>query len=154
MNSHEFHVYYKNKSPLLFSYIQEEVKSSNIAQSLLILIFTKFFNIHEFKPESLSNEKFILIITRKILLDFYAYRISEEGQISIHEGLGSYEISLKIDGLKQQLLNWTEELSEEDQNLINNYVFKDVEPKRIKLSIKDKLQLKIKEIDEKHKGKK
>ncbi len=153
METREFKLFFKNKSPILYTYLLNEVITASVAENLLAHIFAKFYRLKMLKPESLSNEKWLLLITKKTIVDYYGWRITEEGQAFEDTGRTSYQSSILVEKYQKQLNAWISELSEQDQSIVNDYILTELPPVQSKTTLKEKIQRKIQEVSAKH-GKK
>lgn len=150
MDAKEFKLFYKNKSPLLFTYLLKELISSKISEEILQHIFAKYYRIKNYRPESLSKEKWLLLITKKVLIDYFNWRTTEEGQAVVDAGLSSYQCSHLAISHQSQLTLWTADLDEETLNKINEAILSELPPPDIRETVQDKVRNKLQEIGEKY----
>lgn len=148
MEQKEFKLFFKNKSPLLYTYILGHVIGSKVADDLMTNIFARFYRTRNQIPSTLSREKWLLLITKKFMVEYFQWRTTEEGQQLQESGLTSYECSHLVEPHSAQLRSWIDALSEADQALINDYIISELPPPETRLNIMEKIKTKIKETEE------
>src|SRR5690606_27496360 len=108
-----------NKSPLLYTYLLQILISAKVADEILFNIFARFYRTRTSIPETFSREKWLLLITKKFMVDYFQWRTTDEGQQLKDVGLTSFQCShLEVDHHKQ-LNEWILSCSEEEQSVIN-----------------------------------
>jgi DNA-directed RNA polymerase specialized sigma24 family protein len=147
MDQKEFKLFYKNKSPLLYTYVLSHVIDSNVADDLMQNIFARFYRTRLNIPSSLSREKWLLLITKKFMIEYFTWRTTEEGQQVQGAGLSSYQCSHLMEEHNAQLRQWVDALSEADQALVNDNILSELPPPPTRFNLMDRIRTKIKETE-------
>ena len=147
MEQKEFKLFYKNKSPLLYTYLLGHVISSSVADDLMANIFARFYRTRLNIPPSLNREKWLLLITKKFMIDYFTWRTTEEGQQLADSGLSSYQCSHLVTQHNAQLLEWINALSEVDQATVNETIMSELPPPETRFNLMEKIKTKIKETE-------
>ena len=147
MDEKEFKLFFKNKSPLLYTYLLGHVISNPIAEDLLSNIFARFYRTRLNYPSTLSREKWLLLITKKFMIDYYAWRMTEEGQQLANSGLTSYECSHLMEQHNAQLKEWMNEMTEAEQVAVNENVLTDLAPPEVQVNLLDRFRAKVVETE-------
>lgn len=150
METKEFKLFYKNKSPLLFTYLLNIVISSKVAEDLLLYIFAKYYRTKNHRPVTISKERWLLLISKKVVLDYLNWRTTEEGQQMENPGLGSYDASVLATKYQSQLTEWVNDFSEEEQAIVNSSIMTELPPPDLKVSVKEQIKNKLQVIGEKY----
>lgn len=150
MDQKEFKLFYKNKSPLLYTYLLKEVVSAKVSEELMGNIFARFYRVRNHKPETISREKWLLLITKKFLVDYFTWRTTDEGQLLPDPGITSYESSHLAVSHQTQLTEWHQAFSEEEQAVIQQAILNELPPADVRYSLKNSVQEKMKDIAERY----
>ena len=148
MDEKEFKLFFKNKSPLLYTYLLGHVVSSKVAEDLMSNIFARFYRTRINLPDNLSREKWLLLINKKFMIEYFTWRTTEEGQQMTEAGLSSYECSHLVEQHNAQLLDWINSLSELDQVIVHDNIISELPPPETRFNIVDKIKTKIKQTEE------
>ena len=150
MDTKEFKLFYKNKSPQLYTYLLKELISAHVAEETLSHIFAKYYRIRNHRPAKLTREQWLLMITKKVLVDYYTWRTTEEGQQLQEAGISSYDCSHLMISHQVQLNKWMDGLDEADIKVINETILTELPAPDIRESVQDKVKSKLKEIGDKY----
>lgn len=152
MEQKEFKLFFKNKSPLLYTYLLGHVIDSNVSDQLMQNIFARFYRTRAAIPETISREKWLLLITKKFMIEYFVWRTTEEGQAIEGAHLTSYQCSHLQEQHNAQLVEWINSLSETDQALVNDYIMSELPPPETRFNLMDRIKTKIKETEETEKN--
>lgn len=152
MDQKEFKLFYKNKSALLYTYLLEKLVSTKVCDEMMPNIFARFYRTRTFIPQNISREKWLLLITKKFMVDYFKWRTTEEGQQFTDAGITSFEASHLELSHQSQLTEWINSCSEEEQVAINECIISELPPAEVRFSIKARMQERLKEIEAKYKS--
>lgn len=153
MNELEFKNFYQRTKNKLNAYIIEVVSSSSISNEMIPHIYARFYRTKSFKPENLSPEQFLLIITKKYLIEYLTWRMSEEAQTLPVEGISAFHASKKLEEETATLDFWLMNLDETFRKNITENVLGDLPPADVRFDLKEAVKEKLSEIGKKY-GKK
>jgi len=153
MTELEFKNFYQRTKNKLNAYIIEVVQSSSISNEIIPHIYARFYRTKYFKPTNLSPEQFLLIITKKYLIEYLTWRMSEEAQTIPVEGISAFHSSKKLEEESAILDFWLLNIDEEVRKKINENVLGDLPPADVRFNLKTLINDKINEIGKKY-GKK
>lgn len=150
MDQNEFKLFFKNKSPLLYTYLLELIISSKVADEMLFNIFARFYLTRTAIPATFSREKWLILISKKFMVDYFQWRTTEEGQKLQDVGLTSFQCSHLVLEHQTQLNTWIQDCSEEEQATINELIMQDLPETPTRFSLKEEFAKRLKKMEEKY----
>ena len=153
MNETEFKDFYQKTKGKLNTYVLGVVESSAIGMEIIPHIYARFYRTKQLKPSILSPEQFLLIITKKYLIEYLTWRMSEEAQTLPVEGVSAFGSSKKVVVEQETLEFWLMGIDEESRKIILDQVLGDLPPAEVRFDLKNVFLEKINKIGQKY-GKK
>lgn len=107
-----FKSYYEDKAPLVYTYLIDTVKTSLVANELMLYSFYKLYQTRTTRPKGLDLDSWMVLILKQVIISYFYWRNTEGKNVEGHSVLPQEALSLVA--LEEEQLNlWLKDMNEE-----------------------------------------